>query len=207
MGDNNEDQERRRQQVQDAVERARSGAKRFAGWLGERLESAVEGARNTEVVRRKLSELSARRQQRERGRQEGSLEAIYDAWIEDLAEAIAAIEDRVAALDAAIAAVNENIGALQVRGVRDDNEEMRQYRAQIGEMRAERAALLDNLGPFRDELERMDRERRAALAQLKSEVHPLLELQLQAERQVRESKVRLGAELDESDQQTEHDET
>lgn len=197
MSDDDAAREARRKQVNEAIGKAREGAGKLAGWLGRRVEAALESAKNTEIVRRKMGEFGAHREQREQERREVSLTNVYDAWLEDLVEAIQSIKDHVGRHEAAVDQINHNISDLQLRGVGEDDDEMQEYRSHVAEMRADIRQLDGQMQPFRDEMERVQRHRRAAVARLQSEVDTLQELQEEAQRHLRESRQRLGTSLSE----------
>ncbi|MBI2301700.1 MAG: hypothetical protein HYU66_22590 [Armatimonadetes bacterium] len=206
MSDDPSDQERRRKQVEDAVERARTGAKRVGGWLRDQLGSAVESARNSAAVRRKMDELQARREGHQHDRELGAVEAVYDTWTAALLGAMDGFESQIEAVQHGVDTINQSVGSLQIRGVGEDDPEMQEYRGHLQRMRAQVKTLHEQTVPFREETERMQRSRNAALARAEAGVDPLESILADARRHVDESRQRLGGLIVHLDQEPAQDE-
>lgn len=181
-----------REQFEEGVEKAKEGAKKLAGWLGRKLESTVEQIKSSEVVREKTDRYSQYQVQRNQDRQFAAIASIYDQWAANVRQSLLDMDESLQSYEKSIDAIQYNVNALRLRGVDEQDAEMREYQTQIRDLRAEQHALDDAKKPFIAELERLDRQRRAALARLEADRTLLAQLQDEARGHVADSRQRLS---------------
>ncbi len=191
MATDDHDQDSRKEQLSQGVEKAKEGARKLAGWLGRKLGDAADQLRDAPVVKEQVERLERFQEERHHARAVGSVEAVYDEWSERLLQAIDGLQKEIDAQSAAQEAVQYNINELRNRSVPESDPEMADYRAQVARMRTLIDECHEASKPFRAELERNQRQRRAALAQLEADATAAEALREQAQRQVAESRGRL----------------
>lgn len=186
------DADERRERLEEGVEKAKEGAKKLKGWLGNRLEKAAEHVKSVDVVREQLDRYDRFKDEQQQEKRQASITDVYDEWMEKLARAVEGIKENIAALEKGAEEVQYNINELRLRGVAEDDSEMREYHDHIRRMRTEIRELDASAHPFHAELERVSRQRRAATARLQSEPRLLGELQAEARQHIVESRERLN---------------
>ncbi len=198
MSDTGNDPERRREALEEGLEKAKEGAQKakegaqkLTGWLGQRLGAAMEQIKSSEPVREKLDELERHQAERARDRRTDALAGIYDDWAVKLHDIITALDSDREGLGKSIEAINYNINELRLRNVAEDHEEMREYQSQVAALREESRELEAAREPFQDEIERLVRQCRAAIARLDAAPEQITALQSEARQQVAASQARL----------------
>lgn len=204
MSDSGGDSDRRREALEEGLEKAKegaqkaaAGAKRLGRWLGQRLGQAAEQIADTEPVRQKLEQFEQFRAGRERDKRADALVSIYDHWAARLQQAIEDLDDDRERIAKSVESINYNINELRLRGVAESNDEMREYQGQVAALRAESRELEDARAPFQDEIDRLLRQCRAALARLDADPAQLEALQDEAREQVAASQARVESLPDE----------
>ncbi|NUQ01210.1 MAG: hypothetical protein HUU35_15285 [Armatimonadetes bacterium] len=185
--------ERRKEQVEQAVDKAKQGARRLAGWLGERVGQAADKLKETELVRDQMDKLERFQDERAQERMQAGLTDIYDSWATGLQKAIEVLEADAAGVKQSCDAINVSVNALRLRGVSETDPEMREYQGHLKELRSEIRASEEAVKPLADEIERIGRQRRATVARWQADPGLLTELRADAERHVAESRERLGS--------------
>lgn len=186
-----DDADRRKEQLGEAVDKARDSARKLAGWLGRKIEQTTDRLRENEAFAEPLEKLDQRRAERARDKLVAGLDHQYGDWSADLKRAIERLTERIEGLGKAVEQVQYNVNALRLRGAAKDDPELLEYTRQIADLRAEIEALHDAQQPFRDELEKLGRHYRSAVARLEADPGALAELQAQAADFVGESRRRL----------------
>lgn len=200
MSNESDGPERRREAFEEGLEKARegaqkaaAGARRLAGWLGHRVSQAAEHVKGSEPVREKLAQWDEFRAGRAQDRRAEALAAAYDDWAARLQETLDALTAEADQCDHSIDAINVNINELRLRGTAEDDAELADYRRQVADLRATREAIRAAREPFQDELDRLVRHGRAALARLEADPEQLPTLQAEAAQQVADSAARINA--------------
>ena len=198
MGESGNDPDRRKEALEEGLEKAKEGAekakqgaKKLAGWLGKKLGAAADQLKETEPVREKLEQYEKYQEERAHDKLTGALAEVYDTWILKLRETMAGLDEEVAGLGKSVDSINYNINELRLRNTSEQDDEMREYHRQVAELREEQHELEASREPFQDEIDRMLRQRRAALARLEADAGQLESLKAEGTRQVTESHERL----------------
>jgi len=204
MSESGNDPDRRREALEEGLEKAKEGAqkakegaRKLAGWLGKRLGEAADQIKSSEPVRERLQQFEQFKAERAQDQRSDELAGIYDEWAAKLEEAMAGLDADCQKTSKSIDAINYNINELRIRGVAESNDEMQEYKAQVAALRAEVRELEAAREPFQDEIDRLLRQARAALARLEADPGDLAALQDEARQQVAASQLRLESLPDE----------
>ncbi len=187
------DFERRKEQVEEAVDKAKEGAKKLFGWLGRKVDEVADKARANPALREQVEKLEQFKAERAQGRLQAGVREVYDDYLGGLQRVIEELRADHDARAASVEEINVSIQQLRLRGKDESDRELAEYALLVKTMRVEMRELERSEAPFREEMERMNRALRVALARLQADPGLSAQLQTEAEQDVAESKARLEA--------------
>lgn len=155
-----------REKVDEALDKAKQGARKLAGWLGGKLRQAEEKAREVPVLREQLDHVDQFFEKRAEDARLQSLEEVYHAEDRRVYGLQQGFEARMAELEQAKVALHENVAILRNRGVPESDSELRDYQAQIAALNARGDELFELCRGLKDERSRTQRRLAAARARL-----------------------------------------
>ncbi|MCC7494028.1 MAG: hypothetical protein IT204_16845 [Fimbriimonadaceae bacterium] len=181
----------RGEQLGEAVDKAKAGAKKLLGWLGRGIGAAADAAKANPALRDKIEQVEQFVEDRAENRLFGALARVYDDHIAALARVIESLKEEITRREESIEHLQVNINALRNQGKPSSDPELAEYNRAVREMRLELREYERAQEPYNEEIAMMQRLRRAALARLQADASLAEQLQTEADRQVEESKVRL----------------
>jgi chromosome segregation ATPase len=173
-----------------ALDKAKDTARRWGGWLRDRVGQAAERAKDNPFVAEKMEQVEKIRHERAEDARKRELDEVYWDAEKRLSELLGTFKERLADLDRAKQALDDNVAVLRNRAVSESDPEMAEYKAElrgISERKADLNKLSDKLA---DERERLNRRRAAAQARLTAG-EPLAALQAKGREQAAEIEQRV----------------